>query len=391
MNSENVNSKNVKTPKKNVNKRQYVCINDTSTFNYREAGARPRTQQSRQPGAEELLTTQFLLLHQARARPTEEEATTSSAGSAGPSNSTRSDCISLAFRDTEDLPQRILQPAPHSRSLGTEQCGRQSSSQIHSSGRTEAVAARSEGRDAEDFPSLETLTNTAEIQQQVQARYAELEQANSQPKGTLETLVELFSKNVEKKPKDQFKHLWPQNHVYVGVHREKSCYNQLDECKLILGFLRQRQLATTTAVRENMIEYLIELLQDAVDFSWPVAKGAHFVLINRMIEGLVSWENLPAVHKIRERYAKSTQNQNIQQFPDSKHDNLVKFDRKRDPKPVPCFKFNKRTGCSEKQDHLHQNLLLRHACQLCHQLTGQFENHSKLTCPRNTHFGSKNA
>ena len=89
-----------------------------------------------------------------------------------------------------------MQSTQKSCGAGAEQLGRQNSSQLHSGESAGTVAARTE--DVEEFPSLETLTNTAEIQQQVQARYAELEQATSQPKGTLETLVQLFSKNVEK-------------------------------------------------------------------------------------------------------------------------------------------------------------------------------------------------
>ena len=177
----------------------------------------------------------------------------------------------------------------------------------------------------------------------------------------------------------------------MGVHRGRPSYEQLNECQWVLGILRQRQVAKSQIVRENMIEYLIDLLQDAIDFSFPAAKGAHFVLINRIIEGLASWEDLASVQKIRERYSKSNHNQN-QSSMHHQNQNIThnhvsdnRFDRKRELKPVPCFKFNKRLGCTESRDHIHGNLLLKHSCQLCHQLSGNFENHSKINCPRNVH------
>ena len=61
--------------------------------------------------------------------------------------------------------------------------------------------------------------------------------------------------------------MWPQDHIFVGTHRRKPTYDELDECQWLLGFLRQRQIAKSSVVRENMIEYLIDVLQDVVDFS----------------------------------------------------------------------------------------------------------------------------
>ena len=72
-----------------------------------------------------------------------------------------------------------------------------------------------------------------------------------------------------------------------------------------LGFLKQRQKETDYEVRENMIEYAIELLQDTVDFSWQVAKGAHFVLVHRIGDGSASWKDLDSVNKMRSRYSHS--------------------------------------------------------------------------------------
>ena len=122
-----------------------------------------------------------------------------------------------------------------------------------------------------------------------------------------------------------------------------------------------------------MIEYVIELLQDAVDFTWPAAKGSHFVLVHRIADGIASYSDLESVNKVRERFARGAQNQ-------ASTNQL---------KPVPCFKFNK-NGCSETSDHPHQHLLLKHMCQHCFNTNKQVETHSKRNCPKLKNIQSKN-
>ena len=121
-----------------------------------------------------------------------------------------------------------------------------------------------------------------------------------------------------------------------------------------------------------MISYVTELLQDAIDFSWPAAKGAHFVLVHRIADGQASYADLNSVHQVRERYTKNGNNSS----------------QATDLRPVPCFKFNK-NGCSESKDHPHNNLLLRHICQNCFFNHSQSENHSKKHCPRQQRNGQR--
>ena len=63
-------------------------------------------------------------------------------------------------------------------------------------------------------------------------------------------------------------------------------------------------------VRENMSEYLAELLQDVCDYSWEAAKGAHSVLLHRMTDGVVNWSSLKEISKIRKKYAHTTSGHN---------------------------------------------------------------------------------
>ena len=40
--------------------------------------------------------------------------------------------------------------------------------------------------------------------------------------------------------------------------------------------------------KENMYDYVTELLQDACDYGWESAKAAHSVLLHRMQDGVLT-------------------------------------------------------------------------------------------------------
>ena len=141
----------------------------------------------------------------------------------------------------------------------------------------------------------------------------------------------------------------------------------------MLGFLKQRQKEVDFEIRENMIEYAIELLQDAVDFSWQAAKGAHYVLVHRIGDGSASWKDLDSVNKVRSRYSHSG-NQRGQNF---KHERASSHNLK----PAPCFRYNNHK-CPEHQEHAYKHLLLKHVCQHCFANNLEPRDHTKRNCPR---------
>ena len=378
---EHVNKKG-KSSKKVVNKTVVSDLSlpggeDISAFSY--AGARPKVQgrrvDERQQHPDNLLSYErFLALHQDRSgRSTHREEEVDPVDhqpSVAGGHSSNANLSVFRSRDASATEKAVAGRSGQRGFTGDVRLPR---------GHVEEQDDVERDRD-EHFPPLQTLNNTASIQRQVQERYRELETANESSKGTLDNILEYFVKNSEKKAKDPAKGMWPQDHVFVGTHRRKPTYDDLDECQWLLGFLRQRQIAKSSVVRENMIEYLIDLLQDAVDFSWPAAKGAHFVVTHRIIDGLATWENLDSVQKIRERFAKSNGNQSGNGNVGNTH--------KQGPaklKHVPCFKYNRKGGCTESGDHVYNHLLLKHACQVCYQITGNFENHAQKSCPRNLH------
>ena len=51
-------------------------------------------------------------------------------------------------------------------------------------------------------------------------------------------------------------------------------------------------------IRENMIQYMGELFEDATDFSWQGAKAAHAVLLCEFERGTLNWENTARIDRI---------------------------------------------------------------------------------------------
>ena len=43
-------------------------------------------------------------------------------------------------------------------------------------------------------------------------------------------------------------------------------------------------------VKDHMLEYLLDLMEDSHDFWWQAAKGCHAVLSVKMGQGKVEWE-----------------------------------------------------------------------------------------------------
>ena len=79
--------------------------------------------------------------------------------------------------------------------------------------------------------------------------------------------------------------------VFIGAQRKRPTYDQLTSLQWLWDFLRIRQEEQDPTVRENMIDYLMELVQDACDFTLAAAKGTHALLMHQVNDGVISWSN----------------------------------------------------------------------------------------------------
>ena len=67
-----------------------------------------------------------------------------------------------------------------------------------------------------------------------------------------------------------------------GQNKDKVTYNQVSPIQWMAGFCRTIREESDMAIKEHMLDYVIDLLDDATDFSWGSAKASHAVLLCRM-------------------------------------------------------------------------------------------------------------
>ena len=236
---------------------------------------------------------------------------------------------------------------------------------VRARGRSQETVAHLGTREEPLIPSIQALKNSADIHSRVNQRYAELEEAGTiGQQGNFNSFLESLHKHVSKQEKIKVK--WPQDLAFIGTQRKRPTYDQLNSMQWLLGFLRIRQEEQDPVIREHMIDYLTELTQDACDFSWEAAKGAHAVLMHRMGDGVITWSDIAEIHKLRTRYAQTHSIQGVS-------------DKAKNLKVVPCLQFNK-GSCNKLGDHEWKNLLLRHMCQFCHNTHNKVESHARKDC-----------
>ena len=232
-------------------------------------------------------------------------------------------------------------------------------------GYSQEATAGLEMREEPVIPSIQALKNSADIHTRVNQRYAELENAVALgQQGNFNSFLESLQKHVSKQEKVKVK--WPQDPAFIRTQRKRPTYDQLNSMQWLLGFLRIRQEQQDPVIREHMIDYLTELTQDACDFSWEAAKGAHAVPMYRMGDGVITWSDISEIHKLRARYAQTHSTQGVSE-------------KAKSLKVVPCLQFNK-GSCNKLGDHKWKHLLLRHMCQFCFNTHNKVESHAKKDC-----------
>ena len=84
-----------------------------------------------------------------------------------------------------------------------------------------------------------------------------------------------------------------------GQNKDRVTYNQLSPVQWMAGFCRTIREESDVAIREHMLDYVIDLLDDATDFSWASAKASHAVLLCRMEQGEIkSWSETGKIDKV---------------------------------------------------------------------------------------------
>ena len=132
---------------------------------------------------------------------------------------------------------------------------------------------------------------------------------------------------------------WPQNFVLGGNNKSRMSYDNLTWCQWVSGFAMIVREEKNLQIKNSMLNYLNEIMEDANDFSWQSAKASHVVLLCRMEEGKVDWLDTVKIDRIRRAYAQRAPPQN-----------LTSTSKKSEFKIMLC-RFYQRGTCQKDRDH----------------------------------------
>ena len=152
-----------------------------------------------------------------------------------------------------------------------------------------------------------------------------------------------------------------------GVTRSRVSYDQLTMSQWVQGFCKNVLEESDHKVRERMIQYMGELMEDATDFSWQGAKAAHAVLLCEFERGGANWEDTARIDRIRRAHAQ-------------KHVQGGKSWVKNDKLQKPWFCKQFQSGaCSFNKDHDVNGKTHKHLCAFCLS-QGRYLGHPEKDC-----------
>ena len=135
---------------------------------------------------------------------------------------------------------------------------------------------------------------------------------------------------------------WPQNFVLGGSNKSRISCDALNWCQWVSGFAAIAREEKNLETKNAMLEYLGEIMEDANDFSWQAAKASHAVLLCRMEEGKVEWNETHKLDRIRRAHAQRGVNQTSGA--------VGSKPGKSEPKTTAC-RFYQRGLCHHSKDH----------------------------------------
>ena len=199
------------------------------------------------------------------------------------------------------------------------------------------------------LPTLSTLRQSRTVQEQVDTRIRELQGLDKgkfkSQRGGSETIW--VKKEVA----------WPQNHVLGGSSKNRINYDNLTISQWVSGFATIIRDESDLSIKNQMLEYLAEIMENSHDFGWAAAKGSHAVLLCMMEEGRITWDETQKIDRVRRAYAHRSAS-----LPQGTHSN--KKSGTKDPS-MPC-RYYQKNSCSHKGDHDTGGRLYTHVCSYCH-------------------------
>ena len=167
---------------------------------------------------------------------------------------------------------------------------------------------------------------------------------------------------------------WPQEFVLSGSKKERIQYDNLSVVQWVAGFCRILREEKDPHVSEQMLDYLIVLMEDANDLT----RASHTVLLCRMEQGEVKdYGETDKLDRIRRANAQT----HVTNSPNEAQNSQKKL---KSTKVLTSSYFNQGT-CVHQRSHDTKDIMYRHICNYCFQQNGKTYPHSEQNCrSRNT-------
>ena len=211
------------------------------------------------------------------------------------------------------------------------------------------------------IPSTKFLKTSTHIQEAVDRRLQELAKINEQGKFKSQR-----GNNDQVTVKQQVP--WPQNYVLAGTSKTRITYDSLSTFQWMAGVCSIIREEKNTKVKNAMLEYITDIVEDAQDFGWAAAKGAHALILCRMEEGKVDWLNSEKLDRLRRAPAQKIVTNTASSSQVSRNKAKVQG--------AVC-KYYQSGKCSHKFNHTTSGQLYKHICSHCHASGKKFPHPSK--------------
>ena len=125
------------------------------------------------------------------------------------------------------------------------------------------------------IPSTKFLKTSKSIQDAVDIRLQELAKLNEQGKFKSQR-----GNNDQVTVKQQIP--WPQNYILAGTSKSRVTYDSLSSFQWMAGFSAIIREEKNVKIKNAMLEYMTDIMENAQDFGWATAKGAHALILCRL-------------------------------------------------------------------------------------------------------------
>ena len=162
---------------------------------------------------------------------------------------------------------------------------------------------------------------------------------------------------------------WPHFHVTRGVNAVPASYDELSLEEFILGYVRMLRDADCAFDKEVMWEFLEDLMEDAIDFSWQNAKGFFKSTALEVEHGKLRWDDSMRMQKRRMIQCR------VQKQPVKPQQQEKKATRQPSPGSMCCALYQS-GQCDKRFDHFPYI----HACANCFNNRNLVFKHKEADC-----------